>query len=1355
MRRITRTIFSFIFFVFLMAACAAKSAPLLSPTWTPLQLVTMTPTAAGTPTASASPTATPQLPTLQPSFSLGTGELPHNIEYSPDGKFIFVHDNDSYISWLDAKTKQKLVAFDLGSFDHGVMAYSHNNQLMAINVDAGLRIYNMAKQELLFTTRDRNAGNDKVQVSRGSIQDAVFSPDNHYLVFQSTDVDSHGGDPDMLEVWDVQKQELLYFIPGVSLAYWKERYENYGLTSIPANAVNPDFSMSDSAISPNGKLLSVGDEKGNVFVWDLATGRSRYLFKGQVASISHVAFSPDGRFLASSSWDGTVRLWNLSNGKLERAINGMSDSVLSADFLPGGKKLQIQVTQQAPQIFDLSSGKWSDPVVTSTPDAYLAELLKQGRVPSGESSISPDGKTLILYKGWPLSFIARWDIATKTFLDSWQPPKGRYVRRITYDAQGQLLAILYSNTEPGFAIFNTKSNQQIFPSTGLQTLGNEPTYVETIFSFAHDQSLVAVANDKLIKIWNFAQGQPVSSIQLENSSASVQRIQFSQDANQLYVVLEGVGVVQVFDVKSGQRVDESFLPQLDPHNSYSYYSSDLHWPWFVRSVGADEIELWNMESKAVQKAQIPGGSVSSLCFSPDASLVYIQSGKQGYFWKKDSAQFVYMIDQSTYSCYNTFSADTLTGTSGKWMVVSYKVYETGKISVWDVQPLMQLAQQATAPLVLPTLQATETQTPSPTPSPVPTLEVGSVPTQALAAGAIVPENAAQVHEAARFGQGDVSQLLWPAGGQSLLAVGSQGVYEYNLETLIRTRLQQPAASFIAVSQTSDGRLVVGTNGSDVQLWDLSANKLLFEVAGSQPAISPDGKLLAYLASFGYEQTKLHVVDVETGQSLGNFFSSYNENDRPVFSPDGQLVAAVQFDGYKREYNRIDSESVRVWDAHTGQIINAVGGLDSQILAISFSDDGKTIVGVAGGSAWIWPLDPKVESAALTLDPGYDYSGYKLFDIRATAAALSPDSRILAVGSSQRTISLYDHRSLKLLRQFTAQNSPSALLRFSPDGKNLLSVGHDGRLTRWDVSTGKLLASQDEHSGPLVGMRFGSDGNLLAWDNTTLRTIRPQDASSLHATSIESGTLFAASPDGLHLATYTPYTVSILSAQNGELVQTLDAQPDELYDWGYSNTRKDFTSATFSEDGSLLALAGTSGAWVYDMQGNLIAQVPSGYPYPQKLVLSPNGQQIAGCAHGQYEHLCSIRLQTIRASDRFGDASDVVDFAFNPAADRLGVISSNGRDPDEFTLRQVATGATLKSLSIPDASLTSVAFSADGRLVAIGQADGKILLLETDSLKVLATLTGHANSVKYLTFSKTGEFLASAGADGTIRFWNVP
>ena len=52
-------------------------------------------------------------------------------------------------------------------------------------------------------------------------------------------------------------------------------------------------------------------------------------------------------------------------------------------------------------------------------------------------------------------------------------------------------------------------------------------------------------------------------------------------------------------------------------------------------------------------------------------------------------------------------------------------------------------------------------------------------------------------------------------------------------------------------------------------------------------------------------------------------------------------------------------------------------------------------------------------------------------------------------------------------------------------------------------------------------------------------------------------------------------------------------------------------------------------------------------------------------------------------------------------------------------------------------------------------NGKILLIETESLKVLATLAGHNGSVDHLAFSNTGKWLASAAADGSISFWNIP
>jgi WD40 repeat protein len=343
-----------------------------------------------------------------------------------------------------------------------------------------------------------------------------------------------------------------------------------------------------------------------------------------------------------------------------------------------------------------------------------------------------------------------------------------------------------------------------------------------------------------------------------------------------------------------------------------------------------------------------------------------------------------------------------------------------------------------------------------------------------------------------------------------------------------------------------------------------------------------------------------------------------------------------------------------------------------------------------------------------------------------------------------------------LRRLEGHSSDPVLLRFSPDGQRLLSVDLDGRLLLWDVSTGKRLAGQDEHTGPLGGLLFGSDGNLRAWEANTAWIIRPQDASLVSSTTVQNGKIFAASPDGLHLVSYAPYHISLWNAQSGELEQTLSDEPDELFDWRFSDTRKDFTSAAYSPDGSRLVVSGTGGSRIYDSAGSLIAKASTGYPHPKKVVFSLDNRHLVGCS----VRYCNPEINLI-GSETYGigfksGPAYATDFAFTPAGDLVGGVMTGGENqPGEFILWQADNGEQVKSLPIPDAHLTSLAFSADGRLAAIGQAGGKIILLDTNSLKVLVTLSGHNDSIQYLAFSKTGEFLASASADGTIRFWSLP
>jgi WD40 repeat protein len=63
------------------------------------------------------------------------------------------------------------------------------------------------------------------------------------------------------------------------------------------------------AILPDGQRLALGDARGGVTLWDLATGKLLVRYAGQSKVIPGMAVSPDGKRIATCSQDGTLKLW--------------------------------------------------------------------------------------------------------------------------------------------------------------------------------------------------------------------------------------------------------------------------------------------------------------------------------------------------------------------------------------------------------------------------------------------------------------------------------------------------------------------------------------------------------------------------------------------------------------------------------------------------------------------------------------------------------------------------------------------------------------------------------------------------------------------------------------------------------------------------------------------------------------------------------------------------------------------------------------------------------------------------------------------------------------------------------------
>jgi WD40 repeat protein len=114
-----------------------------------------------------------------------------------------------------------------------------------------------------------------------------------------------------------------------------------------------------------------------------------------------------------------------------------------------------------------------------------------------------------------------------------------------------------------------------------------------------------------------------------------------------------------------------------------------------------------------------------------------------------------------------------------------------------------------------------------------------------------------------------------------------------------------------------------------------------------------------------------------------------------------------------------------------------------------------------------------------------------------SVAFSPDGRLLASGSGDKTIKLWEVATGSLVRTLTGHTDSVLSVAFSPDGRLLASGSgyYDRTIKLWEVASGREVRTLSGHTDWVNSVAFSPDGRLLA-SGSKDKTIKLWDISDL-------------------------------------------------------------------------------------------------------------------------------------------------------------------------------------------------------------------------------------------------------------------
>jgi WD40 repeat protein len=517
--------------------------------------------------------------------------------------------------------------------------------------------------------------------------------------------------------------------------------------------------------------------------------------------------------------------------------------------------------------------------------------------------------------------------------------------------------------------------------------------------------------------------------------------------------------------------------------------------------------------------------------------------------------------------------------------------------------------------------------------------------------------------------------------------------------------------------SADGRQLTTTSQDGaLRVWDVAAGEVRerLEVEKGLTVVSPGGQWLATGYGGAPNPITMTVRTRRTGREVAQVSYSEYKLDTLTLSPDGRWLAAHDFRGL-------------VWDVVAERQIAELD-IPYRAYKLLFSPDGQWLAAASGeptmgylGAVKTWRLKYNAAQDLLSFHP----VAYIKYQGPANDIAFSPDGRWLLTGSDDGTAHLLEVDSGKVVGQLEHKTGVTAVA-FSPDGQRLATISDGAIEGMWanviriwqfaEAGAGEAPTLREVahlvHRGQIGKMAFG------------YRDSGVSEAARRHWGQIGKVVL---SPDGQYLAfVEEDNSVRVWRWQPADLVaEACERLPRNL-------TREEWAQYMGDYEPYRPTCPGleTPPSPQAKTQAAAARPVPTLSPAPTRPL---SVQPTTPISPGNVEQVGELaRWGKGRAND-FAWTSD----------GQLAVATAQG-----IHLYR-ALGGTAGAGLAPDTSAWSLAFSPDGRQMALGNSQ-RVELWDVTKGRLVKTLQ---TSARQLAFSPDGALLAVAD-HYRLEIWQV-